>query len=101
MLTTDLEYDPAKVTAPAPVDTDGDGLLTEFTQTDEQVTAKIEVNLRTLPSTEHKDSKVVHLLKNGETVRRTGIDEKWGWSRVEYEGQTLYCVSSYLTVVEE
>ena len=100
MLTTDLEYDPAKVTAPAPVDTDGDGLLTEFTQTDEQVTAKIEVNLRTLPSTEHKDSKVVHLLKNGETVRRTGIDEKWGWSRVEYEGQTLYCVSSYLISVQ-
>ena len=56
--------------------------------------------MRTLPSTEHKDSKVVHLLKNGETVRRTGIDEKWGWSRVEYEGQTLYCVSSYLISVQ-
>ena len=101
MLTTDLEYDPTKVTAPEPVDTDGDGLLTEFAPADDMVTAKIEVNLRTLPSTEHKDSKVVHMLKNGETVKRTGIDEKWGWSRVEYNGQTLYCVSSYLTVAEE
>jgi uncharacterized protein YraI len=29
-------------------------------------------------------------------VTRTGINEDVGWSRVEYNGQTLYCVTSYL-----
>ena len=41
---------------------------------------------------------VVATIKNGETVTRTGINEEFGWSRVEYNGQTLYCVTSYLSV---
>lgn len=91
-LTTDLYY--------APMDTDDDGIETVFTPMNEQVTAKVAVNLRTLPSTEHEDSKVVVKIKNGEVVTRTGINEDVGWSRVVYNGQTLYCVSSYLKVVE-
>ena len=39
-------------------------------------------------------------LKNGDTAIRTGINEDVGWSRVEYQGQVLYCVSSYLEVVQ-
>ena len=39
-------------------------------------------------------------LKNGEVVTRTGINHDLGWSRVEYNGQTLYCVSSYLKKAE-
>lgn len=35
-------------------------------------------------------------LKNGETALRTGIGNN-GWSRVEYNGEKLYAVSSYLT----
>ena len=35
-----------------------------------------------------------------DTAIRTGINNDYGWSRVEYNGQTLYCVSSYLRVVE-
>ena len=97
MLTTDMNYDPSKEEAPPAVDTDGDGLLTEFTAVNETVTAKEETNLRSLPSTEHPDCEIIHLLKNGETVKRTGIDEKWGWSRVEYRGQVCYAVSSMLT----
>ena len=61
------------------------------------VTAKIEVNLRTLPSVTNPDAAVAAVLKNGETVTRTGINTDYGWSRVDYNGQTLYCVSSYLT----
>lgn len=79
---------------------DDDGIKTEFETVNEKMTAKEEVNLRTLPSTEHPDVKVVVKIKNGDIVTRTGINRDLGWSRVEYNGQTLYCVSSYLTVAE-
>lgn len=83
-LTTDLTYRP-------PVD---DGIKTEFQSVNEQVTAKNETNLRTLPSV--TDAQVVYTLKNGEYLTRTGISTN-GWSRLEYNGQTVYAVSSYLT----
>jgi len=83
-LTTDLSYKP-------PVD---DGIKTEFQAVNEQITAKSETNLRTLPSV--TDSEVVYTLKNGEYLTRTGISTN-GWSRLEYNGQTVYAVSSYLT----
>lgn len=85
-LTTDLHY----IT-----------IQTQFTPVNERVTAKELVNLRTLPSTTHEESVVVAQLHNGEVITRTGINTDVGWSRVEYNGQTLYCVSSYLNVVEE
>lgn len=92
-LTTDLEYQ-----APQPEEAQsGDGLKTKFTECSDQVTAKIEVNLRTLPSVTNPDSAVAAVLHNGEYVTRTGINKDYGWSRVDYNGQTLYCVSSYLT----
>lgn len=69
----------------------------QFTQIDDIVTAKEEVNLRTLPSA--TDSEVVYTLKNGENIQRTGTSDL-GWSRVIYNGQTLYCITSYLQVVE-
>lgn len=96
-LTTDLNYDPNAV----PVPEDDDGIKTEFTPVNDRVTAKEVVNLRTLPSVTHEDSTVVVQLVNGTVITRTGINEDVGWSRVEYNGQILYCVSSYLTVVEE
>lgn len=92
-LTTDLNY---RMPYDAPAD-QGDGLKTKFTAVNDSVTAKIEVNLRTMPSVTHPDSAVAAVLHNGETVTRTGINEEYGWSRVEYNGQTLYCISSYLT----
>ena len=91
-LTTDLEYHPPQEGAAS-----GDGLKTKFADINEQVTAKIEVNLRKLPSVTNPDATVVAVLHNGEYVTRTGINEDVGWSRVDYNGQTLYCVSSYLT----
>jgi uncharacterized protein YgiM (DUF1202 family) len=75
----------------------GDGLKTKFTECNDIVTAKIEVNLRTLPSVTNPDATVVITLHNGEYVTRTGINTQYGWSRVEVNGQTLYCISSYLT----
>lgn len=94
-LTTDLQYQ-----APVPDQEgagSGDGLKTKFADRNESVTAKIEVNLRALPSVTNPDATVVAVLHNGEYVTRTGINEDYGWSRVDYNGQTLYCISSYLT----
>lgn len=88
-LTTDLDYKP-------PVQ-----IQTPFTPVNEQVTPKDAVNLRTLPSTTHPEVEVVVKLEKGQVVTRTGINEDVGWSRVEWEGQTLYCISSYLRLAEE
>lgn len=75
------------------------GFKTKFTDCNETVTAKELVNLRNKPSVTDEDSVVVATLTAGETAVRTGYNAEYGWSRVEYNGQVLYCVSSYLTVV--
>lgn len=77
---------------PAPP-TNDDG----FTAVDEQVTAKEETNLRTKPTTE--GSEIVYTLKHGEYVRRIGVHSN-GWSKLEYNGQIVYAITSYLTTVE-
>lgn len=66
-----------------------------FTEVNETVTAKQETNLRSEPSTLNDDS-IVTKLVHGDTATRTGIGHN-GWSRVIYNGQTLYAVTSYLT----
>ncbi|MDE7339978.1 MAG: glycoside hydrolase family 25 [Lachnospiraceae bacterium] len=65
-----------------------------YTPVNEQVTAKMETNLRTEPSTASDDT-IVALLHNGETLTRTAIGDN-GWSQLDYNGQTVYAVSSYL-----
>ena len=88
-LTTDLNYK-------TPVNSESNTssqLKTVFKNVSEKVTAKSETNLRSLPSV--TDSEIIHTLKNGEYVTRTGISEN-GWSRLEYGGKTVYAVSSYL-----
>lgn len=92
LLTTDLEV------KQEPQD---DGIKTVFTECNEKVCPKIEVNLRTLPSVTNPDSQVVVTIRHGDVVTRTGINTDVGWSRVEYGGQVLYCISSYVYVVEE
>lgn len=92
-LTTDLGY---KTPAAEP----DDGIETDFMAVSDKVTPKDTVNLRTLPSVTNADSKVVVQIVKGDVVTRTGINNELGWSRVVYNGQTLYCVSSYLTSAE-
>mgnify|MGYP003293349111 CR=1 FL=1 len=92
-LTTDLEY--------RTPDENGDGgLKTQFATVSQKVTPKIEVNLRKLPSVTNPDATVMATAKAGEVFTRIGISQEHGWSRVEYQGQTLYCVSSYIEIVE-
>ncbi|MBQ3104285.1 MAG: glycoside hydrolase family 25 [Lachnospiraceae bacterium] len=89
-LTTDLSARPEEP------EIDEDGIKTPFVDCNEQVTPKIEINLRTLPSVTHPEAAVVATIPHGEVITRTGINTDYGWSRVEYNGQILYCVSSYL-----
>lgn len=94
-LTTDLGYQ-APETETQEGAGSGDGLKTKFAERNEQVTAKIEVNLRALPSVTNPDAVVVAVLHNGEYATRTGINEDYGWSRLSYNGQTVYAITSYL-----
>ena len=66
-----------------------------FTSVNDTVTAKEYVRLRNKPS-QDTDSTIIATLNNGETVTRTGISDS-GWSRLNYNGQNVYAVSSYLT----
>lgn len=86
-LTTDMDY----------VQTVPDTSV--YTEVNESVTPKIECNLRSEPGTQSGDT-VVATIKNGDVVTRTGVNPNTGWSRLEYQGQVVYAVSSYLTVVE-
>lgn len=91
-LTTDLEYR-------TPDENGNGGLKTKFVTVSQQVTPKIEVNLRKLPSVTNPDAAIIATVKAGEIFERTGISQEHGWSRVEYQGETLYCVSSYINII--
>ena len=93
LLTTNLDVQ-------APTAANDDGIETEFRPVSDSVTAKDVVNLRNIPSYTRADSVVVAKLKKGDIAKRTGINEDVGWSRVEWNGQILYCITSYLEVVE-
>lgn len=67
----------------------------KFSDVNETVTAKESVNLRDIPS-QGNDSTIKATLNNGDTAARTGVSDS-GWSRIEYNGQTYYAISSYLT----
>ena len=90
---------PAVTESPADSNT-GDALAEgnsmTFGDVKETVTAKDVSNLRSTPYT-GDNANVVGQLKNGETLTRTGRNDSTGWSRLEYNGQTVYAVSAYLT----
>ncbi len=75
---------------------DPESVTMQFEDVSETVTAKDVTNLRSKPDTTRDDT-IVAQLQNGETVLRTGVNEDAGWSRVEYDGATLYAVSRLLT----
>lgn len=85
--------------APA-VDHDGDGIVTAFTPVNYEVTAKDKVNLRALPSVEREDAVVIAQLVKGDTATCVGVSDN-GWSKLTYNGNTCYAVSSYLTILSE
>lgn len=99
-LTTDLTYKtPVQAANPNRVNT-LDGRIILFTDCDDNITPKEYVNLRTEPSTSEGETTVRCQISNGEVVHRTGYSPDAGWSRVEYNGEILYVVSSYMYTVE-
>ena len=89
-LTTDL--------TPKATESPTTGFNTKFTDCNDTVTPKEEVNLRNKPSVTDADSVIVATAKKGELFTRTGYNTEVGWSRVIYNGQTLYCVTSLLSI---
>ena len=87
LLTTDLDYQPPTPKPEEPV--------IFYEEVREEVTAKYMTNLRSEPSS-NNDETIVTTLNYGDLAMRTGIGDN-GWSRLEYNGQTLYAISSYLT----
>ena len=99
-LTTDLSYKtPVTPADPNRVSTIS-GRIIIFTDCDDQITPKEYVNLRTEPSTTEGDATVSCQVTSGESVHRTGVSPDSGWSRVEYNGQVLYVVTSLMQVVQ-
>ena len=74
---------------------DGDTTMT-FEALDEEVTAKDAAIIRTIPNTEGITT-VAGQLRNGQVLKRIGINKETGWSKVIYNGQEGYAVSYYLT----
>ena len=62
-------------------------------------TAKEETNLRTAPKTE--GSSVVYTLTRGEFAERIGYNSQSGWTKLLYNGQTVYAITSYLITEED
>ena len=97
-LTTDLNYKtPVQPSNPNRVSTIS-GRVIIFVDCDDNMTPKEYVNLRTEPSTTEGDATVRCQVSNGETVHRTGYSADSGWSRVEYNGEVLYVVTSLMLV---
>ena len=98
-LTTDLTYKPpVQKTNPNRVNT-LDGRVIIFTDCDDYISPKNYVNLRLEPSTSEGNATVHAQLNYGEVVHRTGYSADAGWSRVEYNGQVVYVVTSYMITV--
>lgn len=100
-LTTDLNYQvPVVPSDPNRVKT-GDGRTIIFVNCDDWISPKEYVNLRTEPSTAEGDATVSCQLNYGEKAHRTGYSPDSGWSRVEYNGEILYVVTSLIYEVTE
>lgn len=74
---------------------DGDTTMV-FEEVDEEVTAKDAAIIRTIPNTEGITT-VAGQLRNGQVLKRIGVNKETGWSKVIYNGQEGYAVSYYLT----
>ena len=97
--TTDLAYKPpVQKTNPNRVNT-LDGRVIIFTDYDDYISPKEYVNLRLEPSTSQGNDTIHARLNYGEVVHRTGYSPNAGWSRVEYNDQVVYVVTSYMITV--
>lgn len=71
-----------------------------FEPMDDWITAKEVTNLRSEPSTEKGVESVVVKLSNGTAVRRIGINEETGWSKIIFEDSIVYASTAYMVEAE-
>lgn len=90
--TTDKTADESTTEEPSTEETSTDNITDRYTEKEETVYAKSDVNIRKGPSAE---SEKAGLLKMGKSIKRTAIGEN-GWSKVEYKGEICYISSKYL-----
>ena len=95
-LTLDLNYKPSVDVSDANRVSTKDGRVIIFADCDDWISPKEYVNLRTEPSTSEGSSTVSCQLNYGERVHRTGFSPDSGWSRIEYNDQVLYVVTSLM-----
>ena len=57
------------------------------------------VNLRSVPSTEN-ESMIIANIQKGQVLTRTGIGQN-GWSKLSYNGKTVYAVTGLLSIDED
>ncbi len=76
------------------------GRVVIFYVCDDYITPKNYVNLRTEPSTKQGDATVSVQITKDTVVHRVAVSNDTGWSCVEYNGERLYVISSYMSVVE-
>lgn len=92
-----FERERAEAVSPSKRPADATAPLTEeeriYKPSGDTVTAKEVTNLRSAPTTK---SDVVGVLRNGEKITRSAIGTN-GWSKLLYNGQTVYAITSYLT----
>ena len=66
-----------------------------YQEVNQTVKATAKVNIRKGPGVDYD---ILGQLQAGEEVKRTGIGSK-GWSRITYDGKTVYVSNNYLKVV--
>ncbi len=71
-----------------------------FVDCDDYIKPRERVNLRTEPSTARGANSVRTQISNDVVLHRTGYTADGAWSRVEYNGESLYIINSYIDVVE-
>ncbi|MBQ7918694.1 MAG: hypothetical protein IJ324_01960 [Lachnospiraceae bacterium] len=97
--TTEPTASPEPTSSPTPEPASND-LGMNFEPVSDYVTAKNKTNLRSEPSTGQGDATVVVKLNNGDAIPRVGICEETGWSKMLYNGQYVYAVTSYMEEVD-
>jgi len=71
-----------------------------FEQVEEDVTAKDAAIIRIQPNTEGIVT-VAGQLRNGQYLKRTGINKETGWSRVIFDGKECFAITYLLTTDKE
>ncbi|MCR5101759.1 MAG: SH3 domain-containing protein [Butyrivibrio sp.] len=88
--------DPIFATDPDEQVTTQVGEIAGFVEASGTVVTNTKSNLRTIPSTDN-DSFIAVTVDSGMELTRTGISEDGEWTKVEYNGETLYIATRLIT----